>query len=123
MKMMKRSITMETKIVVETHPNNECRTYHTDFEISKDHIENFWRPVRPESKEYLQKLGRKGGTLVRRLLALSGIAEVTIQPYEIMVQKGQAFSWENLELQILETIENLRPKGKKSQEVSQSAEA
>ena len=113
---------METNTVVETHPNHECRTYHPDFEISKDHIENFWRPVRPESKEYLQKLGRKGGALVRRLLALPGIAEVTIQPYQIMVKKGQAFSWDILEPQILETIENLRPKGKKSQEVSQSAE-
>lgn len=103
---------METNIVVESHPNIDRRTYHTVFEISKDHIGIFYRPYVPEDKKGLEKLGRKGGTLVRRLLTLPGITEVAIMPYQISVQKGKAFSWDVLEPQILETIKNLRPRGK-----------
>ena len=102
---------MNTHVRVETHPNSDVRTYHPDFEVSKAHIENFWRPVRPESKEYLKKLGRKGAVLVRRLLALHGVAEVTIQPYQLMVKKGLNFSWDNIEPKVLETIEMSMPKG------------
>lgn len=102
---------MNTNVRVETHPNSEVRTYHPNFEISKAHIENFWRPVRPESKEYLKKLGRKGAVLVRRLLALSGVSEVTIKPYEVIVHKGLNFSWDDIEPKVLETIEMSMPKG------------
>ena len=101
---------MSTNVCVEMHPNFQMRTYHPNFEISKARIENFWRPVRPESKDYLKKLGRKGAVLVRRVLALHGVAEVTIQPYELTVRKGLNFSWDDIEPKVLEMIEMSMPK-------------
>ena len=101
---------MNTNVRVEIHPNCEVRSYHPNFEISKAHIENFWRPVRPEGKEYLKRLGRKGALLVRRLLKIPGISEVTIKPYEITVHKGLNFSWDDIEFHVLETIEKSMPK-------------
>ena len=112
---------MNTNIRVETHPNFEVRSYHPNFEISKSPIENFWRPVRPDSKEYLKKLGRKGAALVRRLLKIPGVAEVTIQPYEVSVHKGLNFPWDDIQPAVLETIEMSMPKGLREagQEVEQ----
>lgn len=103
---------MEEKreIKVETHPNEDIRTYHTNFEISNSHLEIFYRPLRESSDEYLKKVGRKGSILIRRLMKIPGITEIFSAPYSVGVKKGQNFIWGEIEPQILETIEKSRPR-------------
>jgi len=107
MMMMKRRIPMEEKreIKVETHSNRDFRTYHTNFQISNSHLEIFYRPLRESSNEYLKKVGRKGSTLIQRVMEIPGITGIFSAPYSVGVEKGQNFIWEEIEPQILETVE------------------
>lgn len=70
---------------------NTLRGYHTNFEISKDQIEIFYRPLAESSESNLTKVGNVGARLVRNVLALSGVVEIFIKPYELTVKIGHAF--------------------------------
>jgi len=67
--------------------------FHTNFEVSSSVIEDFMRPLRESSKEYLNKVGVQGAILVAKLMNLPGITEVWIHPYEVSIKIGQVFNW------------------------------
>lgn len=101
-KKRKKKIKRVTNFVVieETHPHPDIRTFHTNTEISQNHINSFKRPLRESSKPYLAEVGPDGSAIVNDLLTVDGIIEVTISSYEIAVHIGKAFSWEDMNPQI-----------------------
>ena len=98
---------------VEIVPNQNMRNYNTNFEISKSHIQIFYRPLRESSKEYLTEVGRKGATIVRRLFRIPGVTEVFINPYRLWIIKGECFKWNDIEPKVIETIMKSVPKPRK----------
>lgn len=97
-------------VKVESHPNPLSRSYHTDFEISKSHVQIFWRPLRPESREYLKLVGRRGSALLHKVFRVPGVNQVFINPYEIHVIKGVNFLWANIDPGILKALGEVLPK-------------
>lgn len=82
------------RLTITTFPNNRRRGFATTFEISNSRFETFDRPLRISSMEYLRNVGIDGGgELVRILMQISGITEVSIQPFEATVEIGNAFDW------------------------------
>lgn len=80
------------RVIMDTKSGKSVR-FHTNFEVSQSVIEDFRRPLRDSSESYLKKIGYDGATLVRQLMALPGVTEVWMQPYEVTVTIAQAFSW------------------------------
>jgi hypothetical protein len=93
---------MKHRIVVETHPNQHCLTFHSTTLLSEAHQLDFHRPLRESSEKFLEKIGERGSKLVQALLAIDGVVQVLIEPYHFCVIKGQAFSWEDIKPKILE---------------------
>jgi hypothetical protein len=94
--------------------SGERGEFHTNFEVSQSVIEDFYRPLRTSSDEYLKKIGHNGAQLVRKLMELPGVTEIFIQPYEVNIHIGKAFSWsevgndgKTLEGRVQETFEQV----------------
>ena len=92
------------KIVPERVLNPRLRVYHVNFEISQSVIESFKRPLRETSEKYLKKVGERGTLLLREIFAIPGVTEVYIEPYELDVEKGYAFSWGEIEPAVMEAL-------------------
>lgn len=112
--IIERVIKGPTPVKVEIVPNPNIRIFHTNFEISKSHIQIFYRPLRESSKEYLTKIGRKGATIVRRLFKIPGVTEVFVHPYSLGIKKGECFKWDEIEDRVIEVIMKSAPKPKAS---------
>ncbi|MDD3475172.1 MAG: NifU N-terminal domain-containing protein [Candidatus Dojkabacteria bacterium] len=97
---------------VEIVPNPNMRNYHTNFEISKSHIQIFYRPLRESTGGYLIEVGRKGATIVRRLFKIPGVTEVFVHPYSLGIKKGKCFKWDEIEPKVIEVIMKSAPKPK-----------
>lgn len=94
--------------------SGERGEFHTNFEVSQSVIEDFYRPLRTSSDEYLKKIGHNGAQLVSKLMKLPGVTEIFIQPYEVTIHIGKAFSWnevdndgKTLEGRVQETFEQV----------------
>lgn len=92
------------RIVVENVPNPVIRVFHTTVAISEDPIQRFMLPLRESSNEYLQKLGSVGEALVKRLAAVHGLKTITITPFDVGVEIGMAFRWQDLEEDVLAIV-------------------
>lgn len=95
---------MKGKIRVERVPNPQVLVFHVNRVISRAAIQDFWRPLRENSEQYLAKVGKKGAEIVRRVLRLPGVSEVFISPYELSVTIAGVYSWESLEPSILKVL-------------------
>lgn len=102
----------EGRVLIEKF-GNTMREYHTNFQISKDQIEIFYRPLGETAESNLIKLGNVGSRLVRSVLALSGVVEIFIKPYALTVKIGKAFDLDerlngtSLEEQIHEIFDSI----------------
>lgn len=61
--------------------------------ISEHWHHKFDFPLRESSEKYLAEVGEAGSQIVKGIMSLPGIVSVTIQPYQIIVRKGEAFDW------------------------------
>ena len=91
----------DPRIVIAMWPSPEVRTYSVNTVVSKAHIETFYAPYRQSSQEYLDKLGRIGSSVARKLLDTPGVEAVTVQAYELQIKIGRAFNWSEIEPSIL----------------------
>lgn len=83
----------------------DCRCYYINTEVSElPTPQNFWSPLRESSEKYLEGVGKIGGSLVRELLTISGVVMVFITPYEVIVDKGAAFNWEDIEPSVVRAL-------------------
>ena len=87
------------------HQSRDRREYSISTEVSElPTHRNFWVPLRESSEKYLDGLGKVGGSLMRDLLTISGVAMVSISPYEVMLDKGAAFNWEDIEPSVVSAL-------------------
>ncbi len=95
---------MKPQIVICSHPNPHLRAYHVNWKISQRPTVRFDRPLGESQEERLANLGEAGATVVREVLAAVGTTEVIISPSEIVVSKGPAFDWTEMEPTILASL-------------------
>jgi hypothetical protein len=87
---------MDSKITIKKRVAGEksnMTSFNLNFEVSDSRIEVFYRPLRESSREYLRKVGPIGSKIVQALFKIDGITEVFIKPYEVTIEKGEAFGW------------------------------
>lgn len=87
----------QSRIVIRTHPNQERRTYATNFPVSEYSIHAFSLPLRPRDAKDLAEVGESGAGIVRKLAQVIGVTVVFITPYEITVGKSAATAWGEIE--------------------------
>ena len=87
----------ENIVKIKTYPNRFVRSFFTRNVISNSSIERFTRPLQAHSADDLNNVGKTGETIVRQLLKIPGVTEVSIHPYEVWVMIGDAFDWEEIE--------------------------
>ncbi len=83
---------------IEFFPNQEIVGIHLDEMVTKKMIETFDSPVRPD---YCQE---EWPPLVQDLFKIRGIKRVTLTPYEINLEKGSVFEWNELVTRILNSL-------------------
>jgi hypothetical protein len=81
------------KVVIHEDHQATRREYHTNFEVSKSRIQDFKRPLADWTEGYLKEIGPEGASLVRKLMALPGVVEIWMRPYEVDVEIGKVFNW------------------------------
>lgn len=102
--MMKK---IEPKILIKPQPNIlKTKEYHLTERISNGPFCEIVQMSQGNESMYLEKIGEKGVALTREILALQGVVKVGINPYALMVTKGDAFEWYEIEPDILEILKN-----------------
>ena len=92
--MMKKEVKMALKIQTEFFPNTSCMRFHLMVEISQVNYQSFDRPLRPTSDQYLEMVGEKGAELVKKVMAIPGVINVSIGPYRLTVTRDSSlFGW------------------------------
>lgn len=81
------------KVIIRALGSKSMLEFHSNFEVSKTQIKNFWRPLRASSDQYLKELGPDGAALVRKLMDLPGVNEIWMHPYEVTIMIAEAFGW------------------------------
>ena len=80
---------------IQIHPNKEMRSYYTRVELS-------------DSWELAERgFSLPDSTLLRMILGIRGVQKLMAAGYELTITKGGAFSWEEIEPEIIEILEGL----------------
>lgn len=93
--------------VCYTEKDLDARVYHLSVEISNYPFHSFQRPLREGSLKddvNFAEIGEIGSSVIREIFAIPGVHEVFIKPYELSVKKGTAFEWQEIELDLIETL-------------------
>ena len=93
----------KSKIVIEKPPNPQFRNYHTSAQICETVIAHFQRPL---DTRYLRKgkIGERGQELVKEVFSSKGVDQIYIKPYELSVEIGLAFDWEDIENDVISAL-------------------
>src|SRR3989344_8432148 len=93
----------KSKIVIEKFPNPQFRNYHTSAQICETVIAHFQRPL---DTRYLRKgkIGERGQELVKEVFSSKGVDQIYIKPYELSVEIGLAFDWEDIENDVISAL-------------------
>ncbi len=94
-----------SKLIIERFPNDDVIVFHATVELSRSGESEFHRPLHPErDRADIENLGPIGSLLVPRLLTIPGVHFVEVDTYELSVEKGVAFTWDELMPQVFELI-------------------
>ncbi len=93
------------EIRIYHHPNPEIRSYLVPIPITRLRVERFPGPPEDLPQDLPDRLGVLGAQVVRELLSLPQVAELTIKPKEIRLKKRSRASWESFEAQILTILQ------------------
>lgn len=74
--------------------NPKTAVVNTKKLISNSNEQTFYRSLL-KSEPYLVKVGKSGSNLIKKLFEIEGIVEITIKPYEVIIQKAKLFNWHN----------------------------
>jgi hypothetical protein len=91
-------------IMIYRHPNPEIRSYLTSEEISKFRVERFMASGGDGLEAQLKTLGAVGSHVVREILAIQGVQDVTIKPREVRVKKEPSVSWARIEGGVIDAL-------------------
>ena len=98
---------MALQISMEFVPNPNVMLVHVTEEMSECPSQAFQRPLRPSSDKYLAEMGEKGAELVRRILAIPGVVDVSIHPYKLRIEKAPLFQWKKIELRTEKALKQI----------------
>ena len=84
-------------ILINTVPNPDIHEYHVRKELSKKLV----IPLRrnPDKRDI------EDAPIIVPLYEIEGIASLGVGGYEVYIEKGKQFSWEEIDLQVLEVLE------------------
>ena len=85
----------EFRLSVEFYPNPDCCSVHVSEIITEETILTFDSPSRQWEKQI---------PLVVELFQIKGVRRVTVEPYEVSIEKGCVFSWDELLPRIEEVL-------------------
>ena len=94
------------KLIVKTFPKSEnFMKFCTTITISNSGKNGFCHPLDiDEDRIGIEKLGPIGRNLVPRIVAIHGVHLVEINTYDLLIKKGQSFTWKELVPQIYELL-------------------
>lgn len=95
------------QVKISRCPNENILNIDLTLEISKSVNETFYRPLGKSSERYLQKIGPIGSQIVRNIMPIPGITEISIKPYELLIGKSNLFCWEKIISRIIYVLENI----------------
>lgn len=100
---------MALKIQVKILPNPNCRMYCVGVRIFSRAPYDFWEALlsKPESIEYLERVGVAGATLVREIMTIVGVYNVGIKPRGLSILKDNAVNWESIEPGVIRALEKV----------------
>lgn len=98
------SLNSRPKLIIKSFPNKHIREYSLDVEICDARRETFYRPLRASSEDPLNRVGKVGKPMVKNIMSVPGVTEVSIEPYQLRVEIAEAFKWSDIEPLIIEAI-------------------
>jgi len=94
----------------------------TELEFRKTFVEQEFSKVfamaDKSGKKFLNKLKQADIRFIKRVLSISGVIRIILMPYEFLIQKGDAFSWLDIESELIEAVKKLYWKKFKIREVA-----
>ena len=93
------------RILVKQFPHL-CE-YHVTEILSNDPGQRFDRPIRDSSEKLIKKLGLRGESLIRYLITVDGVVSLFISPYLLVVTKGEAFSFDDIDPGVIIVLTNI----------------
>ena len=92
------------RIAKELVPNPNVMVFHCTTRISRVHISSFTKPLEKYNQTELNKVGQIGADVVKKILAIQGVTELFINPYEISVSKAKLFDWVKIKPRIIKAL-------------------
>ena len=105
---------IKPRMKIETRLDYDIKVFHVTSEISHSSIQSFYKPLPNYQSDDLKEVGGIGQLLVQELFTIIGINEIFIRPYDVMVIKGAAFNWEDIEPEVITALKRtFGPEGEK----------
>jgi len=83
-----------TDVLREEFPNTNWRDYHVRQELTDERLE--YERGCPR---------REANTVLRALIRIRGVVRVILKPYRATIVKSPAYTWAEIELQVLRVLE------------------
>ncbi len=93
---------MKCRLIID-EVTSDSRRYNVNRSISTGPPCNFTYPL-SEDEGKIENVGDVGQSLVRRVLDIHGVEEVTLKPYQLTVYIGAAFGWKDIEPSIIDAF-------------------
>lgn len=95
----------DPEIVIYNHPNPEMKSFLTTVEISAPRLERFKKPFDRDSIDVLKKqLGFIGAQIVKEIMSIPGVKEMSIKPKEVFIRKEISCDWEEIESPVIDIL-------------------
>ncbi len=90
------------KVKIEEHPNKDVLSFHLSKRVpNKSKMQNFIVTADEIDNSLFEEIGK----IMESLFEIEGVSDVTISPYEILIEKSVACEWEDIEASVLKVIQ------------------
>ena len=103
--MTASGLSHKKNVRVYIHPNPEIRSFLTTSDIYPLRVDHYKKPFDSEKEVIAENLGYKDAQLIRDLMSIPGISEISVKPKEIRVTKDTSCSWDKIESHLIKSIE------------------
>lgn len=100
---------VSARILIVKFPNDRLREFHTNIQLTKEKgVQYLGKGGHHFSQEAekVEKAGEKAMQLIDRIYQLNGVEAVSIGDYNLRVEIGTAFLWEEVQPHVLEIMMN-----------------
>jgi hypothetical protein len=94
------------EIDIYHHPNKEIRSFITPVEIFPPRVQRIRKALQGDWKRTLDpSSGVLERQILRELLDLAGLEQITVKPKEIRLTKERSASWDEIEAAVLKILQ------------------